>query len=73
MVLGNVPQRLEGVEDGGDLGAALLGLAAEVGGEAAGEFSCSGAWDRADGRQELALRQPPRRGGRMGRGVASQG
>jgi len=36
MVLGNVPQCPEGVEDGGDLGVALLRLAPETGGEAFG-------------------------------------
>ena len=36
MVLGNVPQRLEGVKDGVDLGSALLRLAPETGDEAFG-------------------------------------
>ena len=44
--IGDVPQRLEGGEDGGDLIGALLVLAAEAGGEGFGVL--------ADGGQELA-------------------
>ena len=71
-----MPQRLEGVEDGGDLIDALLRFAPEVGGESVGEISRGGgSGGMADRRQELALRPPPRRGGAHGpgRGFAGLG
>ncbi len=65
---------LDDGEDAIDLIDALLRFAPEAGGEAFGEISRGGgSGGMADLTQELALRQPPRRGGRMGRGVPPQG